>query len=105
MCETDLKKIGKRIQQRRKQQGFTQEQIAEMMNVSVQMVSNLERGNKSVRIENLINLCQILNVSTDYILLGKENPSDINTIISDISKLTEKERNMIRVIINFCLTQ
>ena len=34
MNEKDLQKIGARIQNRRKQQGYTQETLAEKMNVS-----------------------------------------------------------------------
>ena len=76
-----------------------------MMNVSVQMVSNLERGNKSIRIENLINLCHILNISTDYILLGKETLNDIDSLAVSMKSLSEKERKMIEMIINYCLTE
>ena len=105
MSNTDLKDIGKRIQQKRKQSGLTQEQLAEKMNVSVQMISNLERGNKAVRIENLINLCQILSVSTDYILLGKEVVSDVSELTSRIAKLGNKEIRLIDVITDFCLNE
>lgn len=105
MNNTDLKEIGKRIQQKRKQAGLTQEQLAEMMNVSIQMVSNIERGNKAIRIENLINLCRILSVSTDYILIGKENVSDISELTSRISKLENKDVRLIDMIIDFCLNE
>ena len=105
MSNTDLKDIGKRIQQKRKQSGLTQEQLAEKMNVSVQMISNLERGNKAVRIENLVNLCQILSVSTDYILLGKEVVSDVSELTSRIAKLGNKEIRLIDVITDFCLNE
>ena len=104
MSEVDLKAIGKRIQNRRKQQGYTQEQLAELMNVSIQMISNLERGNKAIRIENLIHLSQILNVSTDYILTGKETADDVGIMTSRLSKLPNKERKMIELMINYCLT-
>ena len=98
----NLKEIGKRIQNRRKQLGFTQEHLADEMNVSIQMVSNLERGNKSIRIDNLIRLCQILDVSTDYILTGKENNSDISALTQQIAALPEKEKGMIRVLVEYC---
>lgn len=98
----NLKEIGKRIQNRRKQLGFTQEHLADEMNVSVQMVSNLERGNKSIRIDNLLRLCQILDVSTDYILMGKENVSDISALTQQIAALPEKEKGMIRVLVEYC---
>ena len=105
MSEVDLKSIGKRIQSRRKQQGYTQEQLAEFMNVSIQMVSNLERGNKAIRIDNLINLSQILDISTDYILTGKATADDMEALTSRIAKLSSKERNMIEMLIDHCLTE
>ena len=102
MVESDLIAIGKRIQNRRKQQGYTQEQLAEMMNVSIQMVSNLERGNKAIRIDNLINLSRILNVSTDYILTGKETTGDITTLADRVGALTHRDRKMVEVLVDFC---
>ena len=104
MIEADLIGIGKRIQSRRKQLMFTQEQLAEMMNVSIQMVSNLERGNKAIRIDNLINLSQILDISTDYILTGKETTDDIQALTARIAQLPEKERKMVEMLVEFCLT-
>ena len=60
-----LEEIGKRISERRKLMRLTQEQLAEQMDVSIQMISNLERGVKAIRIDNLIRLSQTLNISTD----------------------------------------
>ena len=103
MNEADLPGIGKRIQNRRKQLSLTQEQLAEMMNVSIQMVSNLDRGNKASRIDNLINLSRILDVSTDYILTGKETTEDIQVLTSRIAQLPEKERKMLEMLVDFCM--
>ena len=100
----DLREIGKRIQARRKFLGYTQEQLADMMNVSIQMVSNLERGNKAIRIDNLINLCQILNISTDYILIGKETSADIGKLASHIAQLSSKDKKMIEMLVEYRLT-
>ena len=105
MSEIDLNGIGKRIQNRRKQQGYTQEQLAEMMNVSIQMVSNLERGNKAIRIENLINLSQILDISTDYILTGKATTDDVDALTARFAKLPAKDRRMVEMLIEYCLTE
>jgi len=103
MNEADLTAIGKRIQSRRKQLMLTQEQLAEMMNVSIQMVSNLERGNKAIRIDNLVNLSRILDISTDYILTGKETTDDIQALTARIAQLSEKERKIIGLLVDFCL--
>ena len=70
MDGANLEEIGKRISERRKLMRLTQEQLAEQMEVSIQMISNLERGMKAIRIDNLIRASQILGVSTDYILTG-----------------------------------
>ena len=105
MNESALIEIGKRIQSRRKQQGFTQEQLADMMNVSIQMISNLERGNKAIRIDNLINLSEILDVSTDYILTGKETVNDIQYMTSRIERLSDKDRKMIGLLIDYCVSE
>ena len=74
--------IGNRICARRRALGYTQEQIADMMDVSIQMISNLERGNKAIRIDNLLKICQILRVSTDYILTGEQSESELSKKIS-----------------------
>ena len=75
-----LEEIGKRISERRKLMQTTQEQLAEQMDVSIQMISNLERGVKAIRIDNLIRLSQTLNISTDYILTGKQTTDDLVTL-------------------------
>lgn len=105
MSEVDLCGIGRRIQNRRKQLMFTQEQLAEMMNVSIQMVSNLERGNKAIRIDNLINLSHILDISTDYILTGKTTSNDNEALSARIAELPPKDRKMIEMMVEYCLTE
>ncbi len=105
MSEVDLTGIGKRIQSRRKQQGYTQEHLAELMNVSIQMVSNLERGNKAIRIDNLINLSRILEISTDYILTGKATSDDNEALTSRIAQLSLKDRKMIEMLVEYCQTE
>lgn len=103
MEKISLNEIGKRIQQRRKQMGYTQEQIANMMDVSIQMVSNLERGNKSIRIENLMNLCQILQVSADYILTGRNTELDNTVLFNKILQLSGKGRQLVELFVDYCL--
>lgn len=103
MTSSELKAIGKRITERRKMLNYTQEQIAEKMNVSIQMISNLERGNKAIKIENLLKISTILNVSTDYILTGNFIEKDVDTISTRITKLSDADYKMIEMIINYCL--
>ena len=103
MKTEELKNIGVRIVERRKELKLTQEQIAERMNVSVQMISNIERGNKAIRIDNLIKLCDILKTSTDYILTGKRTNDDFDNIVDKISNLTETDYKMIAMLVDYRL--
>ena len=102
MTSTELKEIGIRICNRRKQLNFTQEQIAEQMDVSIQMISNLERGNKAIKIENLVKISEILKVSTDYILLGIHTESDKNIVLEKLSRLSDEDYKMICMLIEYC---
>ena len=99
MENIDLHEIGLRIQQCRKSRGYTQEQLAEEMNVSIQMISNVERGNKAIRIDNLVKLSQLLQVSTDYLLTGKHNTDDFDLITLRFSRLSERERHAVAALI------
>lgn len=101
MDTVDLKKIGQRICERRKLIGMTQDQLAEQMDVSIQMVSNLERGVKAIRIDNLVRLCQVLKVSTDYILTGTESSYDLDILSSQLFNLPKENRKLIEWILSY----
>ena len=105
MTSAELKAIGNRISNRRKSLNYTQEQIAEKMDVSIQMVSNLERGNKAIKIDNLIKISEILNVSADYILTGKHTEKDIGIVLNKIDKLSDSDYKMVDMIIEYCLNK
>lgn len=68
--------IGARIKQTRTQRKITQEQLAEMIDVTVQYISDLERGVTGCSVETIVKLCQVLGVSSDFLLLGKCSSPD-----------------------------
>ena len=105
MSPVELKAIGNRISAKRKQLNYTQEQIAEKIDVSIQMVSNLERGNKAIKIENLIKLSSVLGVSTDYILTGCPSDNDVDVVSKKLSQLSESDFKMIDMLIEYCLNK
>ena len=100
-----LKGLGERVAARRKYIGLTQEQIAESLDVSVQMVSNLECGRKAVRLPSLIKLSKVLNVSCDYLLTGTRNELDDCGLFDKINKLSADDYSMIEMIINYCISR
>lgn len=92
--------MGKRIAQRRKELNFTQEQLAEKMGVSLQTISCIELGKKAIRPENLANLCSHLDITTDYILMGKRNEAQMNETITKLSELSTNEFSVVKNLID-----
>ncbi len=65
--------VGNRIRDLRDRRGFKQQELADKIGVSRQVLSNWERGYTPVDSEELPKLSNLLEVSTDYILHGKDN--------------------------------
>lgn len=74
------KEMGLRIRNCRKKAQLSQEQLAEIMNVTPQMISNAENGTKGIRPENIIKFCEALDISCDYLLTGKGGYADYDAI-------------------------
>ena len=64
--------LSKKIYELRKAHGMSQEQLAEKLNVSRQSISKWESGESSPEIERLIELSDVFDVSTDYLLKSSE---------------------------------
>ncbi len=64
----DIKIIGTRIKELRKQRGLTQNAFAEELHISFQAVSNWERGIAPPELENLINIATYFGVLVDDLL-------------------------------------
>ena len=88
--------IGQRIKSAREALGYTQEKFAEKIDRSVQYVSDLERGKVGPSIQTLINICNALYVTTDYILLGKtDNSSNRSKILDVPATLTDEQKEVL----------
>lgn len=103
MEDVFLKEMGKRVSIRRKNLNLTQEALAEKMNVSIQMVSNLELGKKAIRPENLAKLCGILNISADYLLTGTKANDLADTLTEKIRRLSDDKIELVNSIVDLCL--
>ena len=58
-----------RLRKLRKENGLTQEQLVEKLNISRQLVAKWERGQSLPNITNLKEMSIIFNVTTDELLL------------------------------------
>ena len=62
------KAIGRRIKAAREKKQLTQEQLAELVDLSTMHISVIERGVKLPKLETLINIANVLDVSADVLL-------------------------------------
>lgn len=95
--EINLIEIGKRITERRKKLGMTQETVAEKGDLTPQFVSYAESGKRAMRPENVIKLAKALEVSADYLLTGDIVDKDM-LIFSE--KLRTLSPEMLRIVEN-----
>lgn len=58
----ELKLFGKRLKELRKKKGFTQEQLAEKINLFPKQIGNIETGNCFTTIVNLKKIADVLDV-------------------------------------------
>ena len=104
----DQKAIGKRIKSAREKKGLTQEQLAEQVNLSPMHISVIERGNKLPRLETLINIANVLDVSADTLLQDvvnnqiKLHTSEASDLIAQLSR--EDQRRVLAALHSFVET-
>ena len=89
----DMKECGKRIQQLRIQHGYTQEKLAQEVNVDRSFMSLIESGKRGCSIDLLVQLSCLLNISLDYLVLGQEYNHDLST--ESRSQLAEEVEKLI----------
>lgn len=100
----DNTQTGKLIAELRKQQGLTQQQLADKLNLSNKTISKWESGSGSPDISNLPLLADTLGISVDELLRGELSKTEQNTDLpkKDIAKreLTPQQKKE-RAIIAF----
>lgn len=95
--------MGDRIKEARRKQQLTQEQLAERLDISVEFVSQIERGLKLPSMQVFIKLIEALNVSADYLLRDSVSTGQLfgdHAIGRKIEKLAPKQRIALEALID-----
>lgn len=99
-----LVSMGKRIVERRKQLGLSQEELAVRAYISTATLSTAERGIKEMRCENLQRISSALQVSADYLLTGDMVDKDISQLAEQLSSIPAEQlksfRDLLEIFIN-----
>ena len=78
-----------RIRKAREDMGYTREQFAEKLDVSVSYLAELERGRTGISVKMLVKVCNVLGLSADYALFGSERTED-EMRLDAINRINEK---------------
>lgn len=92
--------IGIRVKQARDAAGLTQERLAELVDVTAQYLSGVERGTVGLSVPILCRLCSVLLVSSDFILSGDAEPSDVTSITARLSRLPPEHVENVEKLLN-----
>ncbi len=79
--------IGKRLREVRTHIGYTQEKMAEILQVSTTFYGKVERGKNSLSLEKFQRLYRELNVDITYIITGEKHTKyAFEDILRDVPK-------------------
>jgi transcriptional regulator with XRE-family HTH domain len=89
--DIDKELIGKRIRYRREAAKYSQEQLAEKLELSTNHISSMECGKSLLTTKRLLELCDVLGGTPNYYLLGEIEP-EADGITALIKKLSPSEQ-------------
>ena len=73
MKELDFPKIAKKLKEIRISKNMTQEYVASVADVNVSHISNIENNRVKVSLSTLVQMCNALDVTLDFILSDEYN--------------------------------
>ena len=79
--------MGLRIKARRKELKIKQAELAKVLDISNNHMSSIESGKQKPSLDTFINICNHLNTTPDYLLLGTMHAYNIPQDISDKLRL------------------
>ena len=107
--------VGNRIRTERENLDMNRENLSELLNISPYFLGQIERGERKMSIDTLIDICECLRISMDYLFFGQLNVNNKNNIKNNsknknsdeiyslINKCSEKEIEVINGIIKLIL--
>ena len=94
----DMVAIGSRIKAAREQSQLTQEELAEIIDISPTHMSVIERGVKTPKLDTFVKIVNALNISSDALLqdvIAPINDNILSELSTRIGGLSQKEQNRI----------
>ena len=95
------KLIGKRIQLKRKEKGWSAAKMAELLDVSQQQLSRYERGVNKINVAHLVEIANLLQTPIDYFFEDCIKKVDYQENSYDVAwqKLTNEQKRAVLTLI------
>ena len=85
------KNIGQRIRNLRKEKGLSQEQLAELIGISLSFMGHIERGTRTASVETLARISKALEMDMHYIVFGHSSGYSANSeLLNNLKELLYK---------------
>lgn len=99
--ELDYISIGHRIADRRKRLGIRQNALANRIGISNNYLSGIERGRETPSLEILVKICNFLQVTPDYLLMGNMYSNNVSqNIIDGLRLCTDEDLRLLNIIVH-----
>lgn len=97
----NFKAIGQRIKRIRKEKNLTQENLAEMLDISTEHLSRIETGSYRPSLTLIEKLSEILATDEQTLMFGNTSETNSSSQLSDkIDCLSEDEKKAVSIIID-----
>lgn len=96
MNEIKKREIGKRIKRARESKKLKQKDVAGLLGMDCSNWSRIEKGEVMPTVKTLIKINEILDVSIDFILTGKEFVNRVEAFVENRKDIQEMLNNMMK---------
>ena len=82
----DIVKSGERINGLRTARRMTRQQLAEHIGLSVDALRKIETGVNGAKIDTLVSIADVFEVSLDYLVSGSERKTDTDSLLAGLKE-------------------
>jgi transcriptional regulator with XRE-family HTH domain len=100
MEDVFLSEMGRRVNEKRKAMRLSQEDVAEMADVSKQTISLIENGRQEPGAKVVAKLAKALGMSADCLLTGEHTDTDIRILDQRLKDMNHSQYRFLEDVIN-----
>lgn len=95
--------LGENIKRERERAGYTQERFSEIIDMTPNNLSAVERGVAGVSLKTLRRICEALKVSADDLLFGQREKSDGEYLAQKLERLDARQMRIVLEVLSALL--